>query len=138
NAQLVGTEAGLIGYWRLADGSGQTINDYSSTNNDGMLGSTASSDINDPVFMSACPISGVGVHELSFGNNNFLIYPNPSNGSFKIKGAPLNTNLEIFNMLGEKIYSVILNESENKIEMKNASAGIYFVKMSAGEKVYTQ
>jgi hypothetical protein len=58
NVQLSGAEAGLIGYWRLNDGSGQIANDYSTLNNDGQLGSTSSVDVNDPVFALACTLSG--------------------------------------------------------------------------------
>jgi hypothetical protein len=64
-------------------------------------------------------------------------YPNPSSGNFKIH-SQLNSHLEIFNPLGEKIYSAILNASEKEIDLKNATAGIYFVKVSDGDKTYTQ
>jgi hypothetical protein len=57
NVMLAGNETGLIGYWKLDDGSGQAINDYSATNNDGQLGSTSSSDINDPVFAATCALT---------------------------------------------------------------------------------
>jgi hypothetical protein len=58
NNTLSGTEPGLVGYFKLDDGTGQIINDYSPTNNDGQLGSTATGDINDPVFAGACALSG--------------------------------------------------------------------------------
>jgi hypothetical protein len=34
---LVGNETGLVGYWRVDDGSGSTVNDSTSNNNDGTL-----------------------------------------------------------------------------------------------------
>jgi len=57
NVTLSGTEPGLVGYYMLNDGTGQVINDYSPTNNDGQLGSTAAGDVNDPVFAGACALS---------------------------------------------------------------------------------
>src|SRR6185436_13774678 len=54
---LAGTEPGLVGYWRMDDGGGQVMNDYSPTNNDGQLGALATPDGQDPVFAAACPLS---------------------------------------------------------------------------------
>ena len=39
---------GLVGYWEFDEGTGQTAYDASDSSNDGQLGSTASSDDNDP------------------------------------------------------------------------------------------
>jgi PKD domain-containing protein/concanavalin A-like lectin/glucanase superfamily protein/type IX secretion system substrate protein len=54
DAFLTGNESGLIGYWRMNDGSGQTVNDFSSLNNDGFLGSVNTTDNADPVYQSGC------------------------------------------------------------------------------------
>jgi hypothetical protein len=54
NTGLSGAETGLIGYWKLDEGSGQVANDLSSLNNDGFLGSSLSVDISDPVYMASC------------------------------------------------------------------------------------
>ncbi|MCX6292530.1 MAG: T9SS type A sorting domain-containing protein [Bacteroidetes bacterium] len=58
NTILNGNETGLVGYWRLNDGSGQIVHDYSLTANDGQLGPTSSADSNDPLFSPACALSG--------------------------------------------------------------------------------
>jgi len=71
-----------------------------------------------------------------YSASTFSIYPNPSTGSFKVNGIRhSNSNLEIFNIVGEKVYACILKE-EN-VEM-NVPAGVYFVKVRDGEKVFTQ
>lgn len=49
---LAGTETGLIGYWRLNDGAGQIINDFSTTNNDGFLGTVNTAESTDPLFFT--------------------------------------------------------------------------------------
>jgi hypothetical protein len=69
NTTLTGNETGLVGYWKLNDGSGQIANDYSTINNDGQLGSTSGVDSNDPVFQSTCPISATVNCNLPSGLN---------------------------------------------------------------------
>ena len=57
NRSLRGDEPGLVGYWRLDEGSGQAIMDASPRQNDGRLGSTTGPDQNDPVWVvSDAPI----------------------------------------------------------------------------------
>jgi hypothetical protein len=51
NRTLTGNEPGLVGYWRLDDGSGQAIQDSSLRGNDGRLGSTAAPESNDPTWV---------------------------------------------------------------------------------------
>jgi hypothetical protein len=48
---LVGTEPGLVGYWRLDEGQDQVATDVSGTC-DGMFGSSPDVDGNDPVWVS--------------------------------------------------------------------------------------
>lgn len=57
NQTLTGTEADLVGYWRLDEGSGQVAHDFSGHGNNGQLGSTPSVDASDPTWLqtpSAC------------------------------------------------------------------------------------
>lgn len=37
NAELIGNESGLVGYWKLNEGTGATANDSTSNNNDGTI-----------------------------------------------------------------------------------------------------
>jgi hypothetical protein len=55
---LFGNEPGLIGYWRMNDGSGQVVNDYSTVGHDGVLGSTSAIETLDPSYTAACPLTG--------------------------------------------------------------------------------
>jgi lysophospholipase L1-like esterase len=53
--ELSGTEAGLVAYYRLNEGSGQYVFDETDYGNDGVLGSTAGVDADDPAWW---PIAG--------------------------------------------------------------------------------
>lgn len=46
--QIDGSTTGLVAYYRLNENTGQTTYDETSNNNDGTLGTTSSSDSNDP------------------------------------------------------------------------------------------
>ena len=57
NRPLVGTEPGLVGYWRLDEGAGQFIGDLSSSGATGVLGTDDSIQSRDPVWViSGAPI----------------------------------------------------------------------------------
>jgi serine/threonine-protein kinase len=70
--------------------------------------------------------------------NSILIYPNPSNGVFTIdvKGIGDKEYVEVYNVLGEKVYSIIANSyqlianSYIEINISNQSSGVYFVKVT--------
>ncbi len=60
--------------------------------------------------------------------DSFAIYPNPNNGSFQISLNNLNKNykLEIYDTFGHLLQKQNVKSNE-KIQTKNLSAGIYFV-----------
>ena len=82
------------------------------------------------VFIKNCPNS----IEILNDNSSFTISPNPArdNFSIQISASFNNARVEIYNVLGEKIYSSQLNSKQIHL---NVSAGIYFVKVIDGEKI---
>ena len=85
-------------------------------------------------------------------SNGIVIYPNPSNGKFMIKSNNINS-IEIYNLLGEKIYSTTNNtqttqmnirpdrQSIYDIDISHCPKEMYFVKIYpeySGEKIYTE
>ena len=68
--------------------------------------------------------------------NKILIYPNPSNGKFIIKGKNFKS-IELINEIGQVVYrkSVSENNNQNFIDISNKPNGIYFVKISTNEKL---
>jgi hypothetical protein len=90
--------------------------------------------------LEICYTTNIGILENSL-SSQISIYPNPSNGSFAISFQNLlkNGSLKVFNSLGQEVYSEKLSGSISKKEINlNAAAGIYFVKVSDGEKVFTR
>jgi len=70
------------------------------------------------------------------------IFPNPSNGQFTIneKGQRTMDKLEIYNLLGEKIYTATNNKQQKTydIDISNSPKGFYFVKIFVKDKIYTE
>jgi sugar lactone lactonase YvrE len=63
------------------------------------------------------------------------VYPNPNNGRFTIESPLIRkpSVLEIYNMLGEKVYSESFTtpHSESNISIENQPAGIYMYRISS-------
>jgi hypothetical protein len=70
---------------------------------------------------------------------DFEVYPNPGSGKFKINlpEGKSNVELSVYNTMGEII--LIKNEigdSEIEVDVSNQPAGIYFVQVVSGEKIF--
>lgn len=82
-----------------------------------------------PNYCSVQPTTSINETKQS---NNFDIYPNPSAGFFTINQLSDNTifeKLEIFNVVGEKIYQTELNGLHStNIDISNNSTGFYYIR----------
>ena len=58
-----------------------------------------------------------------FISNSFSVYPNPSNGYINIQSSVNNENVNIYNTIGKKVWSGII---ENIVQVY-LSKGIYFL-----------
>jgi hypothetical protein len=70
----------------------------------------------------------------------FTLYPNPSEGKFKIdlEGRPLvleNTKVEVFTEDGKNVYTASYKQHE--IDITKFSKGTYLIEVGDGEKKYT-
>lgn len=54
--KLVGSEPGLVGYWRFDEGTGQVVRDATGMGNDGTLGTTPGVDPWDPTWTTNAPV----------------------------------------------------------------------------------
>jgi len=74
----------------------------------------------------------------TFETLNISIYPNPSNGNFTIscKNDFLdNSNLEIYDILGKRLFQQKLLKNETIINLENFSKGIYIAKITKNDTV---
>lgn len=76
----------------------------------------------------------VGI-ESNFDESNFLVYPNPAQNELFINFTKASNKLikiQVFNAIGQNVYSVENIESTSNIDITSFSKGIYFVKLSDG------
>jgi len=73
----------------------------------------------------------IGISEY-LNEEAILIYPNPSNGVFSIQSELEISRIDLFNVLGENIYSTPINAKQAEFDLSQKSKGIYFYQIHAG------
>lgn len=73
-----------------------------------------------------------GITELLAENKEPLIYPNPTEGQFTIEiktNTPEKSDVEIYNITGEKVFSLCTEKSDVNIDLTGYPSGLYFVRI---------
>jgi hypothetical protein len=76
---------------------------------------------------------------IDFESNEFNIYPNPSNGNFKINFENSNEkySVQVFSVLGQKVFEKeYINSSSATVN--NLQKGVYLVKITTDTKSVTK
>jgi endonuclease I/chitodextrinase len=66
-------------------------------------------------------------------NSDFKMYPNPSNGNFSIDNSNKAFSIEIYNVLGQKVFE-IKNADGSALSVTNLNKGVYLVKITDDSK----
>jgi len=91
--------------------------------------------VDDLTIMDGLPVTGVdGAIEIS---DDVCIYPNPSRGKFTITFAGMDNSIEVYNLLGVKIYTAqLMQQTTKEIDLSDAPKGVYLVKINTGKEIY--
>jgi hypothetical protein len=84
-------------------------------------------------------VAWTGLEDIS-GSGIISIYPNPNQGVFTINNnlsAAKPMTVEVFNILGSKIYSETTTASELKVDLGSVAKGVYVVKVMTEGNKYT-
>ena len=91
---------------------------------------------------SCIAINDVSTQEV-FDNENIQLYPNPNSGQFSLKfdglKASSQINIEIYNALGQLVYTEHTNASGSllkEINLSKKAQGVYFVQINVNENRY--
>ncbi|TXK73568.1 T9SS type A sorting domain-containing protein [Mesonia sp. HuA40] len=68
---------------------------------------------------------------------NIVVYPNPTDGQINFKNDLNFNKLEVYNLMGKKIKSFKLSQSENNIHL-GLSEGLYLIKFIGIQQQYTK
>jgi hypothetical protein len=82
--------------------------------------------------------AGIGFDEFS-DSGTIQIFPNPGQGIFTIVFSNQKDkikSLEVLNSLGQTVYTGILTSTMEKVDLKELSKGIYFIKINSYDSIY--
>ena len=73
-------------------------------------------------------------------SNEFTIYPNPSRSKLNITLPKLenNSKVEVYNILGARVYSTVLSNLNTSINVSQWNSGVYLVRVSSDEGTITK
>jgi hypothetical protein len=145
------TDSGLVGYWRLDEGSGQTAEDLSFYSNGATLGANTNFETSDPAWVPA----NLLIVDVKDENKNNLIprkfslsqnYPNPFNPTTKIEFQIATfgfVRLKVFDILGNEVVALVNEEKhpgkyEIVFDASKFSSGIYFYQLKTGQYIETK
>lgn len=77
----------------------------------------------------AASVCGTAVSTDKFNKLNVNVYPNPTNDIVNIETQETLYNYEVYNVLGQQIQKGMFN-SNNQINLYDATAGTYFIKIT--------
>ena len=89
NSNLSGTEANLLANWKMNEGTGQTLVDQSSNNNDATLGSSSGADASDPAWNVPGAVVNSGTLEVTAGG--FLLAAG-NTANLTVNGSTMSFN----------------------------------------------
>jgi len=103
NAELNGSESGLAGYWKLDEGSGTTVNDLTSNDNDGTInGASWSTDVSSSSYvLSGIPGSSDG------GLHDIILSANDNNGGVVTQSYTVAVSLHSLEITGESGFRIL-------------------------------
>ncbi|HTA26341.1 MAG TPA: T9SS type A sorting domain-containing protein, partial [Bacteroidia bacterium] len=85
---------------------------------------------------SSC-VNETGIQKVQ-ENANFVVYPNPSNGTFTIESSINEYTLVVVNMLGQRILSQRVLNKKEEIALSTVANGMYFIQEQYKNGVTTQ
>lgn len=81
--------------------------------------------------------SGVGIKSIA-ANNSISIFPNPTTGLLNINAVEVNSSIEVYNVIGDKVYTNSLVKGNNVVDLSGLANGAYFVKLNSNNQITTK
>jgi hypothetical protein len=86
--------------------------------------------------------SVVGIEELSYNNSLLIIYPNPTSGKciLRLDNSISNaiTTIEVFNVLGEMVYSINHSTNTPEVDLSDCPSGVYTLQVKTSQHTFNK
>jgi hypothetical protein len=83
-----------------------------------------------PFYTSACASVPTGISEVSSVKTTITLYPNPNRGRFNLHlSSTLQASVDIYSMLGEKVFSTKTTTTDTPMDLSNMPDGIYLFRV---------
>jgi hypothetical protein len=76
------------------------------------------------------PTTLPGINKAPVIANNIVVFPNPSTGQLYFKGINAGSVLEIYNVMGENVYSAEVSSDTFMLNLAGKASGIYFYRIT--------
>jgi hypothetical protein len=73
----------------------------------------------------------------SFDSNSFSYYPNPVNDILNLSYSQEITDVKVFNVIGQQVFTKNINATTAQIDMSGFANGAYFIKVSSDKGTKT-
>jgi hypothetical protein len=85
-------------------------------------------------------MSEVVIQYNSIQNKDFIISPNPGKSELNIKlpSHSQDLKLEVFDVLGKRVYKGVISRLESSVNISNWKNGVYLVRVSSTKITHTK
>jgi uncharacterized delta-60 repeat protein len=73
---------------------------------------------------------GTGVADINNTNSIISVYPNPSNGNFYFNGLKNENKIEVYDLLGQGVYSANTDSENYTVNLSGKEKGVYFYRIT--------
>jgi len=136
NSPVPNNSTGLIGLWRFNEGNGESVVDSSATKNNGYMGSSNTTDIEDPIRNAVCT-TGDLINSMAETKHKAKISmaPNPftEETTLWLETPSKEYSIQVYNIQGLLVSTYTVN-TKNHIQLgQDLPKGIYFVNVIDGD-----
>ncbi|MBM6497819.1 T9SS type A sorting domain-containing protein, partial [Flavobacterium macrobrachii] len=73
----------------------------------------------------------------NFSFESLKLYPNPTKNTLNVSYNQEISNVEVYNLVGQRVANLSPNANEGQLDMSNLASGAYFVKVTSNNATKT-
>jgi N-acetylneuraminic acid mutarotase len=106
----------------------------------GLMPGSYTACITDANGCTTCTVVTVGNSNgiVEYNSPGISVFPNPSNGEFRILGLRENAELSVFNCIGELVFKTEMPRKQEKVNVTSLPYGIYLLYIKTEDKILTK